>query len=457
VSFEKRASLIILLFLLPACGDSDAGDDGSGASQGSGGSQLECDDGWADCNGDAADGCEASLQISSEHCGACGASCHGGPHVGSAMCAEGVCVMVGCEPGWEDCNLSPDDGCETDVSSDADNCGACGNVCASDGPQVAGAASCTDNACVLSCATGFGDCDPEAAGCETDLGSTDESCGVCGYDCGPGGCDAGACAPVAIVTSAGEPFDLALAGDELYWADTSGSIRRVDVGSLATDVVWSGEVSPASLAVSDDWIFWSTWSQNAIRRGKRDGSGGPQTLCGPSMADSVNPMGLAFDGQFLLWVDFGAPAGGMPAIHAWVESPSPLCIKLHEDVVPFTDVALTPFGDWYWTQVDPVAVSGTIKNGPLPVPSYVAETTTSDPDVPAFVALDPTHVYWTTLNGKLKRAPLGETGNSETIYQTSSANEPSALGIALDSKYIYFAADTLGGPVQGTIYRLRKP
>jgi hypothetical protein len=43
---------------------------------------------------------------------------------------DGRCSFSACKQGFKDCNKQPDDGCETDVSSDKANCGECGTQCA---------------------------------------------------------------------------------------------------------------------------------------------------------------------------------------------------------------------------------------------------------------------------------------------------------------------------------------
>jgi hypothetical protein len=55
---------------------------------------TECLDGWADCNGDPADGCEVDLRSNPDHCGTCGTRCD----VGAGQpCIEGKCLMVDCD------------------------------------------------------------------------------------------------------------------------------------------------------------------------------------------------------------------------------------------------------------------------------------------------------------------------------------------------------------------------
>lgn len=54
----------------------------------------ECAEGWADCNGDPADGCEVDLRANPDHCGACGKQCD---VAAGQPCIEGKCLMVDCD------------------------------------------------------------------------------------------------------------------------------------------------------------------------------------------------------------------------------------------------------------------------------------------------------------------------------------------------------------------------
>jgi hypothetical protein len=85
-----------------------------------------CDPGFADCNRDPNDGCEADL-ASVLACGGCAVTCPSAPHA-VPSCDGGACALV-CEPGFGDCNAQPDDGCEKDLRRDKKHCGACGSVC----------------------------------------------------------------------------------------------------------------------------------------------------------------------------------------------------------------------------------------------------------------------------------------------------------------------------------------
>ncbi|MBL8684654.1 MAG: hypothetical protein JNK05_36095 [Myxococcales bacterium] len=149
-----------------------------------------CDPGFADCDGNAANGCEVDTRSSVGSCGACGNAC--APANGAGVCAMGVCGVASCNAGFADCNASAADGCEVNTTNSASHCGACGNVCT----IANGAAACAASACgVASCSAGFADCNASAAdGCEVNTTSSASHCGACGNVCAAGqSCNAGVC------------------------------------------------------------------------------------------------------------------------------------------------------------------------------------------------------------------------------------------------------------------------
>ena len=79
----------------------------------------------------------------------------------TAICVSGACAVELCSPGWGDCNLLPEDGCEHQLG-DADNCTGCGDrcragfTCGRDGCACEGAAACGSGG---SCANGRCVCD----------------------------------------------------------------------------------------------------------------------------------------------------------------------------------------------------------------------------------------------------------------------------------------------------------
>ncbi len=172
-----------------------------------------CDPGYADCNKQAADGCEANIGGDPATCGSCGNACPMGNFCCSGKCADftgdvkncggcggicpvannvpacvaGMCAVGKCSDGFANCNGVVGDGCEVDTRSDLKNCGGCGMACAKDAP------ACTKGVC--GCPLGFADCDKNPAnGCEVDVITDGKNCGACGNVCQQGYvCIMGAC------------------------------------------------------------------------------------------------------------------------------------------------------------------------------------------------------------------------------------------------------------------------
>ncbi len=134
-----------------------------------------CPPGLTECGGLCRD-----LTSNSDNCGACGNSCS---H--DSVCRNGVCVQVTCTcnpvcpTGQTWCN-----GACIDTESDNSNCGACGTVCAA-------GTTCSNGACVQSQCTTPADCAQSTAPCLT---ATCVS-GTCGFAPAPAGtaCPAGSC------------------------------------------------------------------------------------------------------------------------------------------------------------------------------------------------------------------------------------------------------------------------
>ncbi len=144
-----------------------------------------CPIGLADCNDDSADACEANLGNDPMNCGFCGNVCNL-PNTTSS-CNGGICRVDTCQPGFEDCDLNPANGCEHETAT-ADNalhCGGCGRACVTAGTS---STRCENGLCDAICNAGGGDCMSPAAptpddGCETDTGNDDNNCGACGNVC----------------------------------------------------------------------------------------------------------------------------------------------------------------------------------------------------------------------------------------------------------------------------------
>ncbi len=82
-------------------------------------------------------------QTDVDRCGACGTHCN--PVANSTpTCVNGVCSFV-CLMGYADCDHNPQNGCEANLASEHNNCGSCGIVCG--GMQTCVSMACENDYC----------------------------------------------------------------------------------------------------------------------------------------------------------------------------------------------------------------------------------------------------------------------------------------------------------------------
>jgi hypothetical protein len=177
-----------------ACGSACATRANAQATCEGGACRYVCDAGFADCDGDPANGCEVDTRSSTAHCGSCGRACSL-PNA-TATCAMGACAVATCAANFSNCDGNATNGCETDTRSAVAHCGRCDNACP---PRPNGVPACSLGACAVTCVAGFAECDGEATnGCEAATTSDPANCGGCGRACAfanaAATCRAGSCA-----------------------------------------------------------------------------------------------------------------------------------------------------------------------------------------------------------------------------------------------------------------------
>jgi len=103
----------------------------------------------------------------------------------SATCGDaGACAIGACNNGFLDCDGVAANGCEVIPATNVDNCGQCGRACSNLNTI---SRRCVNSVCMPACALGFDSCTSPAApaaddGCERPARSN-TSCGSCNNDC----------------------------------------------------------------------------------------------------------------------------------------------------------------------------------------------------------------------------------------------------------------------------------
>lgn len=200
VRWSASVPLALLLGVLAACAasgvtsprledDADAALDANAREAGPAAlcATGECPPGYADCNGDPADGCEVNVASSADNCGVCGVRCGGeggsGPENTRPICKDGKCaleckgkdLLFTTDGTWASCGGPIENGCKTRISCDVDNCGGCGVRCAAGEPCYGG---------TCGCPAGTSKCgDGPCGGSCFDLQKDPNHCGSCAKAC----------------------------------------------------------------------------------------------------------------------------------------------------------------------------------------------------------------------------------------------------------------------------------
>src|SRR5262249_32750071 len=135
-----------------------------------------------DCDNNASNGCEVNKNTDVNNCGACGTKCMLAN--ATATCTNGACAVQTCNNGFADCDGIASNGCEVNLTTSTANCGSGSNARTS----TNGTPACALGACSITCNAGFADCDMNLSnGCEVNTTGNVANCGMCGKQCSAAG------------------------------------------------------------------------------------------------------------------------------------------------------------------------------------------------------------------------------------------------------------------------------
>jgi len=179
----------------------------------------------------------------------------------------------------------------------------CGNGIVEPGERCDGAdpmgAACLDD-CRFTCLDAFDDCDElPANGCEIDTATDANNCGGCGQVCASGVCIDAACAPTNVVEGIGQgPTRIARSGDTLVFDESGfGRIWSWEIGTEAPSELVADQATGTfrRFALTDDRLYWADGNQNSVFEVPLAG-GSPSFVfsIGDAGAPFANAQGLYF-------------------------------------------------------------------------------------------------------------------------------------------------------------------
>ena len=364
--------------------------------------------------------------------------------------------------------------------------GSSGEASATGGTAGQGDASSDAPADAISCEGGLGDCTPAIAGCETDLLTNAANCGACGRDCMGTNCVAGQCEPQLLGKFAGSfganAFGalLNLSGNKLYavkfaTAANGGDVYLVDNPSTATPgtmtAVGASEDSAIDvLPLSNGLVFTAT-------------SGFYGFSAGPSKPVLTGPTwGLHRDGAEVVVAHsdqvhvFSATdldtflSGGAASATSTLPAPKALDVTRSNGVTCWTSTELSEVqcSSWgkplkltekpyaitadaqrvYWT--DQVMVGSTNRGASSAVLSTTAPTQNrliTGGIAGRGLAVDGDELFaavWLASDGEIQRV---KTTGGTPVTLVSGLKEP--FGVVVDATFVYFST-------QDSVYRLRR-
>ncbi|MFO0758437.1 MAG: hypothetical protein U0359_18235 [Byssovorax sp.] len=301
----------------------------------------------------------------------------------------------------------------------------------------AGGGAATVTGAAGSATTGAGGGPVDCAG--VDFATDPHHCGACGHDCLGASCDAGMCAPIALVTEGGQPFEIALDADHVYWYNSNGTIKKISKHGGSVKTLSASNFNPAAITVFGGLVYFAQYdSWDAVKTIPVSG-GATQVIAKLDLGGT----GLAVDDASIYWTSFtmwpqkgsimrsprlgGAPVMLVDDAHG-IQAMGVDGTHLYWSV--FTDEADNP----------PAPGPGGLRR--VPIGGGAPEVVTTSNDCSTF-ALDGDDVYWSYTGPGLMS---GETGKIMRVAKSGGASvevapAPGAAGsLAVDAGYVYFTS-----------------
>jgi hypothetical protein len=162
------------------------------------------------------------------------------------------------------------------------------------------------------CTFPLADCNTSATdGCESNLNTDALDCGTCGHDCLGGSCMGGVCQPVLLASSILRVTGFALDDSYIYWtyrgtpsiSFVDGEVRRMPLGGGPIETIASGQEQARVVRIAGDEVYWAYGVDGGVRYLSASSLGAPVTISGSGGPQYVAD--IAVDATEVYWTDSG--------------------------------------------------------------------------------------------------------------------------------------------------------
>ena len=286
----------------------------------------------------------------------------------------------------------------------------------------------------LVCAAHTAHCSTSPAGaCDVHTDTDPGNCGACGHSCLGGACNAGQCAPVALVSGQTGAAYLVTDAAHVYWTNqTAGTVMQANLDGSAMITLATGQTTPFMIASNATTVFWTNTTTPAGAVGSVPIGGGAVVYVATAQ-DA--PRGLALGDTHVYWLNTGTVNGDLDRANFDGSNRE----RLADPVAGGGGKDMAVFADFvYWANGN----DGTIRRAPTiggTVDSIVVGQIK-----PQAVAVDATGLYFTNYavaggGGNVVQLPAG--GGEPSVI---AADQPGARRIALDKDFVYWTNELDG-------------
>ena len=240
----------------------------------------------------------------------------------------------------------------------------------------------------------------------------------------------------ALLVFTGLALPPAASADTLYWANNpTQSIARANTDGTGVDIdfVSGAGIGPRRVAVNESHVYWVQSSCcGAIGRANIDGSD-PEPFFLSSISADETIRDLAVNESDIFWTASDSLVRFVPIGSNDYDFIPGNGFSSHGIAVNDSHI--------YWAG-EPQSIARADLDGSNPNNAFI-----TDADFPRAIALNSTHMFWTTNNGSastIRRADLNGQNATEIVSDTGNFD---ADGLAVDGSHVYWANatdDTIG-------------